>query len=90
MKACEERRSQRPLAIKAPGPGPATNKFEFEEEQKKDSSLDKLRDLTQEKIKGEYTTKFEERDGLFYRLYEHPKVNYGRWVRQLVVPYALR
>ena len=90
MKAREERRSQRPLAIKAPEPWPATNKSEFEEEQKKDSSLDKLRDLTQEKIKGEYTTKFEERDGLLYRLYQHPKVNYGRWVTQLVVPHALR
>ena len=41
-------------------------------------------------MKGKYTTKFEERDGLLYRLYQHPKVNYGRWVRQLVVPHALR
>ena len=90
IKAREERSSQRPLAIKALEPWPATNKSEFEEEQKKDSSLNKLRDLTQEKIKGEYTTKFEEQDGLLYRLYQHPKVNYGRWIRQLVVSHALR
>ena len=35
-------------------------------------------------------SKFEKQDGLLYRLYQHLKVICGKWVRQVVVPHALR
>ena len=55
-----------------------------------DSSLERLRTFTEPKIKGNRSVHFEEKEGILYRVFSHPKLNEGNEIRQVVVPGNLR
>ena len=55
-----------------------------------DNSLEKLRKFTEPKIKGDQSVHFEEKGGILYRVFSHPRVNGGNEIRQVVVPENLR
>ena len=55
-----------------------------------DNSLEELRRFTEPKIKGYQSVHFEEKGGILYRVFSHPRVNGGNEIRQVVVPENLR
>ena len=67
----------------------AVNSSEFKTAQEADGSLNHLREMNARKVKGEGTAYFKVENGLLYRFYQHPNVNSGKEVRQLVVPNSL-
>ena len=67
-----------------------TNRDEFQKAQLEDKSLDKLREANEEKYCGRGRSHVAQKKGLLYRYYEHPNVNNGKEVGQLVVPKVLR
>lgn len=58
--------------------------------QLQDQSLDKFRDMHDVKVKGLQEVSFEEKGGILYRVFKHPRVNQGSPLRQVVVPASLR
>lgn len=66
------------------------NKEQLETLQQQDKSLDKFREMNDIKIKGLQEVSFEEKEGILYRVYKHPRFNKGSKIRQVVVPQALR
>ena len=68
----------------------AVNSSEFKTAQEADGSLNHLREMNARKVKGEGTAYFKVENGLLHRFYQHPNVNSGKEVRQLVVPSSLR
>ena len=58
--------------------------------QQDDSSLERLRKCIEPKITGNRSVHFEEKEGFLYRIFIHPKVNWGNEMRQVVVPGNLR
>ena len=57
--------------------------------QLEDCSVQKYKERDSPVIMGDQTVAFEERDGILYRIYQHPKVNNGQPVRQVIVPEPL-
>ena len=57
--------------------------------QSEDTSLHKYRDETRTQRKGYQEVTFEPKNGVWYRLYKHPKVNMGEQIRQVIVPKTL-
>ena len=52
--------------------------------QREDKSLEKYWDRRDIKGKGEQEVSFEEKDGVLYRSYNHPHVNGGKPIRQVI------
>ena len=69
---------------------PAVNREQFQKAQEEDESLKKLRSAFAEKVRGKGSSHFVIKDCLLYRVYQHPHVNNGKEIRQLVVPKVLR
>ena len=58
--------------------------------QQDDNSLERLRKFAEPKIKGNRSVHFEEKEGILYCVFSHPKLNGGNEIRQVVVPGNLR
>jgi len=52
--------------------------------------LESLRSACEEKVKGKGKSHFQEKDGLLYRYFQHPNINGGKKIKQLVVSEPLR
>ena len=86
----DQNRSAKPLEIEGGSEWAALNRAQFEKEQMADQSLEKLRSAGEEKLKGKGKSYFGTKDKLLYRFFQHPNVNGGKKIKQLVVPKSLR
>ena len=66
------------------------DKDKLVELQQADKSVDKLRDKKDKKAKGKGEVYFEEKSKVLYRIFQHPAVNDGKPLRQVIVPTPLR
>ena len=78
----------KPLKVMDPGSDLDT-KDKLVELQKQDSSLMKFREIHNPKLKGNYEVRFEEREGILYRLYQNLANKNGEELRQVFVPESL-
>ena len=84
----DQNRSAKPLKVEGGSEWTAINRAQFEE-QMADQSLEKLRSACDEKLKGKGKSYFGIKDKLLYRFFQHPNVNGGKKIKQLVVPKSL-
>ena len=77
-----------PLKITSRGLPIDVSKEEFVTMQKSDETLKRCRELVGQATqkKGDREIKFEERDGILYRIFIHPRVNRGKVLNQVIVP----
>lgn len=78
------------LRVPSTRENPIVDKEKLKQMQREDESLRKYWDRDGVLVKGQAEISFEEKSGVLYRLYQHPYVNGGKPLKQVMVPGKLR
>ena len=79
-----------PLIVPGSDQYKEVSRDEFLKLQQEDETLTKYWNFTEKVTKGRQVTRFERKRKLLYRIYEHPNVNRGNPISQILVPTKLR
>ena len=78
------------LKVPSTRENPIVDRKKLKQMQREDESLRKYWDQDSVLVKGQAEISFEEKSGVLYRLYQHPYVNGGKPLKQVIVPEKLR
>ena len=78
------------LKVPSTRENPVVDREKLKQMQREDESLRKYWDRDSALVKGQAEISFEEKSGVLYRLYQHPYVNGGKPLKQVMVPEKLR